>query len=207
MRIRSSVILALLIAPLALAHEGGKKDQKPTKAKADLERSRKKLAEAKKKLASEGRYSCCVKPSCDLCGLTNGSCNCAANVAAGRGACGECQGGWLAGRGSLKGIDAKSVGLLPADHQACPPSAAGASDVSAELREAIEALTAAKKTLVSEKRFACCIRGGCGQCAHEANCPCGADLASGKNGVCGDCGTSMCRTSHSGVRLCGLSRA
>src|SRR5207249_8812491 len=34
----------------------------------------------------------------------------------------------------------------------------------------------------------CCIRGGCGQCAHEANCPCGGDLTNpGRFGVCGDC--------------------
>jgi len=59
--------------------------------------------------------------------------------------------------------------------------------VSPELKEAVDALLSAKKILVAEKRFGCCIRGGCGQCAHEGNCPCGADLAAGKNGVCGDC--------------------
>jgi len=166
------VVLCALLP--AFAHEGGKKPQTPTKAKADLERSRKKLDEAKKKLAAQGRYTCCVKPSCDLCARTTGSCNCARNVAAGLGACGECQGGWLAGRGSLKGIDAKSVKLLTADHQACAQPAGATSDVSPELKEAVDALLSAKKILVAEKRFGCCIRGGCGQCAHEGNCPCGA---------------------------------
>lgn len=45
----------------------------------------------------------------------------------------------------------------------------------------------AKRILAGEKRFACCIRGGCGQCAHDTFCPCGSDLATKKKGVCGDC--------------------
>jgi hypothetical protein len=49
------------------------------------------------------------------------------------------------------------------------------------------ALLRAKHVLAGERRFACCMRGGCGQCAHEAFCPCGGDLPSKKKGVCGDC--------------------
>src|SRR5207244_4008752 len=57
-----------------------------------------------------------------------------------------------------------------------------------ELQEAADALLRAKRTLVSEKRFACCMRGGCGHCAKEASCSCGRDLASDPRlGVCGDC--------------------
>jgi hypothetical protein len=104
-------------------------------------------------------------------------------VRQGLGACGECLGGWKAGRGVLSGVDKDAVKLLPADQQACPLPGTPPD----ELRIAAEALLRAKRTLVGEKRFSCCIRGGCGQCAHEGSCPCGSDLVSKKRGVCGDC--------------------
>jgi hypothetical protein len=176
--------IACLSAALVCAgHEGGHKNLGPSKADPDLKLAREALAAGKRKLAAQGRYACCVKPSCSLCARVNGSCNCAANVQAGLGACGECLGGWKSGRGAIKGIDADSVKLLTADHQSCPRPGNPPDD----LREAAEALLRAKRTLVAEKRFACCIRGGCGQCAHEGSCPCGGDLAGKKRGVCGDC--------------------
>src|SRR5262249_11464547 len=92
-------------------------------------------------------------------------------------------GGWRAGRGSIKGIDPRSVKLLPAEMQASPIKC----EMPAERQEAADALLRAKRTLVGEKRFNCCIRGGCGPCAHEANCPCGSELARTLGGVCGDC--------------------
>lgn len=55
-----------------------------------------------------------------------------------------------------------------------------------QLRLSAESLLRAKRTLVAEGRYSCCIRGGCAQCAHETSCPCGADLAAHR-GVCGEC--------------------
>ena len=196
-------VTTLLLAALAMpAHEGGRKNLKPSKAQPDLKQARQKLDAAKKKLAAQGRYNCCVKPSCDLCARTTGSCACAVNVAKGLGACGECYGGWQAGRGSLKGIDRKTVKLLPADKQSWPSK----EPPPPELQEAADALLRAKRTLVAEKRYFCCVRGGCDQCAHEAECPCGSDLSgptpeyykiagvkpppkldTAPKGVCGDC--------------------
>ncbi|HMC58543.1 MAG TPA: hypothetical protein VKJ01_05070, partial [Candidatus Solibacter sp.] len=114
-----SLLACLLGAILCLAHDRPK-DAKPTKAQRDLDRSRAALSAAKRKLAAQGRYGCCMKPSCDLCARVNGSCNCAQNVKEGKGGCGECYAGWKAGRGSVRGIDPKSVSLFPAEHQACP---------------------------------------------------------------------------------------
>jgi hypothetical protein len=179
--------LAALVCSLLLAHEGGMHNLQPTKAAADLKRAREALDAAKRKLAARGRYACCVKPSCNLCARVNGSCNCAANVAAGKGACGECYAGWKNGRGAVKGVDPKSVALLTADHQSCPLPANPPEIPQPELDAAAEALMRAKRILAGEKRFACCIRGGCGQCAHEGACPCGGDLASRRKGVCGEC--------------------
>lgn len=178
-------LAGLLCAVLCLAHH--KQSAVPTKAQPDLDRSAAALAAAKRKLTVQGRYECCTRPSCNLCARVNGSCNCAQNVREGKGSCGECYAGWKAGRGALKGTDSKSVFLLPAEHQACPRPADPATIPTAELREAAGRLLQAKRTLVGEKRFACCIRGGCGQCAHETNCPCGDDLASKRKGVCGEC--------------------
>jgi len=169
----------------AWAHEGDKKPKKPSAASAELKAARAKLDDAKKKLAAQGKYSCCLKKSCDICARQNGSCNCAANVAAGKGACGECQEGWVAGRGGMKGIDPKSVKLLDSSHQGMVHKETDAP-VPDALTAALAELTSAKKKLAAEKRFSCCINGGCDECAFEANCPCGSDLAQGK-GVCGTC--------------------
>src|SRR6185369_13146765 len=96
----------------------------------------------------------------------------------GKGACGECAGSWSA-RG-------KKITVLPADHQACPMPA-HTEPPTAQLTIAAESLLKAKRTLVSEGRYACCIRGGCAMCAREAHCPCGGDLAGKRKGVCGEC--------------------
>lgn len=181
----AAVWLALLPA-LLHGHEGGVKNLKPTKAQRDLKTARRSLNTAKKNLAAQGRYTCCVKPACDLCAVTQGSCMCAANVAKGLGACGECYAGWLGGRGAIRGVDAKRIPLYPAARQQAP----GPDRLPPELEEARHALMNAKRTLVGERRFQCCVRGGCVQCAHEADCPCGSSLASGDpkaRGVCGDC--------------------
>jgi hypothetical protein len=169
---------------MAFAHEGGRKNTKPTKAEADLRAAKAKLAAAKKDLQAKGRHACCVKPACDLCMRRNGSCACAANVARGLGACGECMAGWRAGRGSIAKVESNSVRLLTSDKQ----TMLGTGEMSAELKEGLARLLGAKRTLAAEGRFQCCVKGGCGQCAFEADCPCGNDLAkkAGK-GVCGDC--------------------
>lgn len=169
---------ALLFCLAASAHEGGLRISKPTRAQKDLDRARRTLDAAKRKLTTQGKYTCCVKPSCDLCARRKGRCDCAATAAAGKGACGECAAGWLAGRGTLPGV--KTAGVLG--------DKLDATDTIAELKESLAALLTAKRTLVEEKRFNCCVKGGCGQCAHEGYCPCGSDLAQKKaTGVCGDC--------------------
>jgi hypothetical protein len=174
----------LLIALTLAAHETGRRNVRPSKASRDLKAARRALDQAKNKLAAQGRYSCCVKPSCDLCARATGSCACAVNAAKGAGVCGECYGGWQAGRGSLPSVDRKTIQFLPAQKQSWPSS----QPLPPELKEAAAALVRAKRTLVAEKRYYCCIRGGCDQCAHEADCPCGGDLAASKpKGVCGDC--------------------
>jgi hypothetical protein len=125
-----------------------------------------------------------VKPACDLCARIAGSCACAAHLRAGLGVCGECQGGWLAGRGQLKGVDPKQVALLPAPEQkvegAAPPP---------ELAEALAALDHAKRVLSEAGSYGCCVRPGCDMCAFEADCPCGGEVLKGPKsaGVCGQC--------------------
>ena len=180
-----------LLATALLAHEHGVKILKPTKAQRQIEAARKKLEGLKKDLAAQGKYKCCVKPGCSLCIRTNGSCNCAANVKAGKGSCGECQEGWLAGRGSVKGVDKNQLAFLAAENQKVPGPE---SEQFPDIKSTLDILTQVKRTLVAEKRYSCCIKGGCGECAMEGNCPCAADLAGAalksggkKPGVCGEC--------------------
>lgn len=173
--------------------------RKPTKADADLKLARQKMDVAKKKLTAKGRYACCIRKSCDLCARNAGSCACAVNIAKGLGACGECFAGWKNGEGILKGVESKTLRIHPSLKQGLP----GKEPLPSEIEEARQALNRAKKILVSEKRYSCCIRGGCDECANEAQCPCGGDLEKVLNekqnaacarkakvegqGVCGHC--------------------
>jgi hypothetical protein len=100
----------------------------------------------------------------------------------GRGVCGECYARLL-----TQGRSEQNLTLQPT-LQGEPDY--GSDEASPELQQEIAALMNAKRTLVQEKRYSCCIRGGCGQCAHEADCPCGPDLVgttNRKKGVCGEC--------------------
>jgi hypothetical protein len=64
------------------------------------------LLAAKKILAEEGRFSCCIgKGGCDECAL-EGNCACAANLFAGKGVCKSCLSGLKAGNGRYDSVDA-----------------------------------------------------------------------------------------------------
>ena len=67
------------------------------------------IDDAKKALASGGKYSCCLDEPCDECALGHKSCNCAMDLKAGKGVCSQCYGGWQRGDGAIDGVDPKSV--------------------------------------------------------------------------------------------------
>lgn len=191
------------------AHPPVKKKLPPTQAAADLKKARELMDAAKTKLSGQGKYACCVKApegaksaGCDLCAARNGSCNCAANLAAGKGVCGDCLSGWKAGKGAIPGVKAAEVKLLPSDQQKMH---AGDTPDLPELVQAREAINNAKRTLVKEGRFACCVgKGGCDECAYEASCPCAQAAAEGQKGegICGQCFDGW----HAGIgRLAGLT--
>jgi hypothetical protein len=54
-------------------------------------------------------------------------------------------------------------------------------------------MLACKRTLAGERRYSCCIRGGCNECAFEQECSCGANLTEKlkpgekRKGVCQEC--------------------
>ncbi|MBB6050803.1 hypothetical protein [Armatimonas rosea] len=89
---------------------------------------------------------------------------------------------------------------LVAPALAHPPKGAkkGPSKATPILKQALDAkkkgdlkgyeagLLAAKRILAEEGRFACCIKGGCAECALEGNCGCAANLFE-KKGVCKTC--------------------
>lgn len=189
-----AALLLLVLGTKALAHPPANKNLPPTRAVADLQRARVLMDAAKTKLTQQGRYACCVKEpegskaaGCDLCARMNGSCNCGANLVAGKGVCGDCLAGWKAGRGAIPGVKPEAVTLLHSGNQ--KRDAADTPDL-AELIEARKAINNAKRTLVREGRYACCVgKGGCDECAYEASCPCGKEAAEGKKGegICGQC--------------------
>lgn len=192
-----AIVLCVLLAPVrGAAHEGSRKKAKQTKATRDLRLARRMLDKAKARLEKAGKYSCCTKPTCDMCVRTHGSCNCAETVAAGKGSCGECHANWQAGYGDMKGVKASDVAVRTSCHDegtAPPPNQ--------EAALARQALDRAKRTLVAEGNYSCCMKGGCDVCTHEGECRCGEDLAADladkdkggdaatkqPRGVCGEC--------------------
>jgi hypothetical protein len=192
-----ATLACLLSLGAVHAHEGGIKNQKPTKAARHLKSAEKKLQAARKELSAKGKYTCCVKPGCGLCLRAKGACDCAASIDAGTGVCGECLAGWRAGRGSVRGVNGAMVCHRPvATPQTLLSTTPPLSDAPESLEESNEQLLQAKRILVKEKRYFCCIRGGCAECAMEADCLCGSDLArdaaqpgkaESRRGVCGHC--------------------
>src|SRR5437870_3156889 len=101
------IIVLIAASPNAWAHPPNNKKLPPSQATAGLQKARQLMDVAKTKLKQTGKYACCVKApegskaaGCDLCARVNGSCNCAANMAAGKGVCGDCLSGWKAGNGA-----------------------------------------------------------------------------------------------------------
>jgi hypothetical protein len=193
----------------AAAHEDDRtKKLPPSKARPQLQQARRRMDTAKAKLLAQGRYACCIKPpegakvpGCDLCAKENGSCQCGSSLAQGKGVCGECLAGWKAKRGAVPGIDPNAVRLLDSSQQ----KMAGDAAPPPELAQAREIMNDAKRTLVKETRFACCVgHGGCDECAYETSCPCARQAAQGQKGegVCGQCYDGW----HAGLgRLAGLT--
>ncbi|WP_395092641.1 hypothetical protein [Armatimonas sp.] len=104
------LLMALALVGPALAHppKGGKRG--PTKAapflkqalaakkKGDTKAYEVAMLAAKKILAEEGRYSCCMKGGCDECAV-EGNCGCGANLFEKKGVCKTCLAGIKAGNG------------------------------------------------------------------------------------------------------------
>lgn len=75
--------------------------------------ARKAIEEHRKALTKDGVYGCCIKPGCTFCSTAGDMCPCAMNLEKGGSVCPECWGGWVAGQGRLKGVDASKVQVIP----------------------------------------------------------------------------------------------
>lgn len=82
----------------------------PNKALDDV---RSRLKETKRALAREGKYECCISPSCDFCAIAVGNCPCSNNLSNDDPVCHECKGGWEVGYGVLDGVNPEEVKTLP----------------------------------------------------------------------------------------------
>ncbi len=77
-------------------------NEKITKAKALLE-------EAKAELAQKGKYSCCIKETCNSCAFDHQNCGCYTSLKAGKPVCNDCYAGWQRGDGVDKDIKKEQV--------------------------------------------------------------------------------------------------
>jgi hypothetical protein len=59
--------------------------------------------------AKKGQYTCCIAPPCEFCAVHMATCPCGKNLAAGKGVCRECKGGWEVGEGRISGVNAADV--------------------------------------------------------------------------------------------------
>ena len=71
------------------------------------------IQEQKTAAMKEGKYSCCLKNSCDSCALKMGECPCGMNAAQDMPVCNECKGGWHAGDGRIPGKTADQIKTMP----------------------------------------------------------------------------------------------
>ena len=87
----------------------------PTAAeKQKLSDLHKRLAAFKADLTKAGKYSCCLKESCDFCALAAAMCPCGMKVQ-NEAVCGECKMAWQAGQGKVPNVRASNVKALPDD--------------------------------------------------------------------------------------------
>lgn len=63
--------------------------------------------------ADAGMYGCCLTMPCSQCMINMGGCPCGENVKDGNPVCHECKGGWAAGGGSVEGVEADDVKVMP----------------------------------------------------------------------------------------------
>ncbi len=191
----------LIVVGLAFGHPIPKFNF-PSKALSKLIEAQKELGLYKKSLVEDGKYGCCLKKptdGCNMCAIQTGSCACAANLAAGKGTCGECFAGWANGRGLF---DLKTFGIgNPLDIPILPAVQQGMQGVqqdkeNAHLKKYKALMIESKRIMVGEKRFNCCVgQGGCDECAQEQYCGCSINLVEDMNkkkgekmdGICGQC--------------------
>ena len=109
----SSILLSLLActspAPPPPEPEATTTTSAPVSPESELADVKERLEAARTRLFDEGKYNCCVKPSCDWCALHEGSCACFTNLQAGEAVCPGCGLGWHNGQGIVEGVDAKDV--------------------------------------------------------------------------------------------------
>lgn len=76
---------------------------------AQISRVKGEVEEVKANLSQQGRYSCCIDPPCNQCLLKYGECHCRDVIRQGGSSCGECNEGWVEGKGIVEGVDAADL--------------------------------------------------------------------------------------------------
>ena len=71
------------------------------------------IQKQKQEAIGAGKYTCCLKHSCDSCALKMGQCPCGMNAANDKAVCNECKGGWHAGDGAIPGKTADQIKTMP----------------------------------------------------------------------------------------------
>ena len=64
------------------------------------------------KIKAGPNYKCCIRPTCDDCAVTMGSCPCGKHAAMGMPVCTQCKGGWEAGEGVIPGKTAADIKVM-----------------------------------------------------------------------------------------------
>lgn len=110
-----ALLFAVVVASGYKADEPQQQVARPQRPENALDTIRAQLKDAKRSLAREGKYACCISPPCDFCALSVDKCPCNENLSKGDPVCHECKGGWQAGYGIVEGVNPADVKAVPGE--------------------------------------------------------------------------------------------
>ncbi|HLB00871.1 MAG TPA: heavy-metal-associated domain-containing protein [Bacteroidota bacterium] len=113
--VRSIVGAGYHASPMSEGEDPAQQKSESGSSNPKLDEIRSGLSKIKDGMMMDGRYACCIAPSCDLCAMAENGCECGNNLAKGKPVCPECKGGWTAGFGTMPDIDPKDVKVMPDD--------------------------------------------------------------------------------------------
>ncbi len=105
-------LACVLLAAPGFAQFGGMMHGKSMHGKMPQTAASRKVQAQVEKIKSGKNYQCCIRPKCNTCAVTMGSCPCGKHAAMGMPVCTQCKGGWDAGQGVVPGKTTADIKVM-----------------------------------------------------------------------------------------------